>query len=224
MKQMKARKTKEIDEINWIVFFRGRGLGPSHNPPQEQSTLCELRKRRKKEWIYWREGLLGCACLPCAEQWRVAPPLIHTKKTAQPFRSIAAVGSCWLLFFSCCGPSLPEKKATNPFSSLFLSLHWLDSIRFQLSSSINEGKRWCGVCLWAFSLSLRSTAAAAALNPQRKRPTTHHSASPPQEQQPNQPPIKRWPKVMPRLMVVGWAGLFPWAPRPQQMKSIQSSH
>jgi hypothetical protein len=49
MKQMKARKTKEIDEINWIVFFRGRGLGPSHNPPQEQSTLCELRKRRKKE-------------------------------------------------------------------------------------------------------------------------------------------------------------------------------
>ena len=104
MKQMKARKTKEIDEINWIVFFRGRGLGPSHNPPQEQSTLCELRKRRKKEWIYWREGLLGCACLPCAEQWRVAPPLIHTKKTAQPFRSIAEVGACWLLFFSCCGP------------------------------------------------------------------------------------------------------------------------
>ena len=49
LKQSNETLKKEIDEINWIVFFRGRGLGPSHNPPQEQSTLCELRKRRKKE-------------------------------------------------------------------------------------------------------------------------------------------------------------------------------
>ena len=142
MKQMKARKTKEIDEINWIVFFRGRGLGPSHNPPQEQSTLCELRKRRKKEWIYWREGLLGCACLPCAEQWRVAPPLIHTKKDSPTLplqlfslflmalqrankREIELSGLAASLWARWCGASfIPEERGCGTLSfHCFISFH-----------------------------------------------------------------------------------------------------
>ena len=168
MKQMKARKTKEIDEINWIVFFRGRGLGPSHNPPQEQSTLCELRKRRKKEWIYWREGLLGCACLPCAEQWRVAPPLIHTKKTAQPFRGPRLFSSSFSLFCGC-GCSLAkkdERKKEEFVCCRCASPKTFHSMKDKKLSSLSFHSHLAFVGLVLGSLPLcGAMAAAAALNP-----------------------------------------------------------